>query len=180
MALRQSTLASKYDATEHSRKNLVLKKSKLGVLSIGWDKEKTVLKIFPMSSVAFVPPPSAFSRGGFKIYVDPTIDPDFGEIVIVKKKKSHVALDGMSWDALGEATNVPKFAQVKPQPVTKENPAMLKVKAEEERKWWSIGQERKNSKEQEKGKGKENKISTNIKCMSTSFSSIRIDLSSVP
>jgi hypothetical protein len=48
-------------------------------------------------------------------------------------------------------------------PAAKENPALLKVKAEEERKWWSIGRGRKDSKEKEKIKGKENKISTTTK-----------------
>jgi serine/arginine repetitive matrix protein 2 len=76
------------------------------------------------------------------------VDQDVGEIVIIKKKKPRVGLDGISWGTLGEATNVPKSMQVKPsQPPTKENPQMLKVKADEEGKWWSIGQGRKDSKE---------------------------------
>jgi len=53
-------------------------------------------------------------------------------IVIVKKKKFRVALDGMSWGTLGEATNVPKSSKIEPS--AKENPAMLKIKTDEERK----------------------------------------------
>jgi len=32
---------------------------------------------------------------GIEIYVDPTPDPEIGEIVVVKKKKRRIALDGM-------------------------------------------------------------------------------------
>jgi hypothetical protein len=117
--------------------------------------------------------PSASGRGGFEIYVDPTIDPDVGEIVIVKKKKSRAGLDGMSWGALGDATNVHKSTQV--DPVTKQNPSMLKVKTDEEKKWWSIGRGRKDSKEKEKD-GKENKMSNSSKCTSISFVFQRFEL----
>jgi hypothetical protein len=58
----------------------------------------------------------------------------------------------------------------------KGNPAMLKIKADGERKWWSIGQRRKDlkEKEKEKGKGKENKMSQilNICLLHCLFSSI--------
>ena len=53
--------------------------------------------------------------------------------MIVKKKKFHIGLDGMSWGALGDSANVPQ------RNLSKENPAMLKVKTDKERKWWSIG-----------------------------------------
>ena len=81
--------------------------------------------------------------------MDPTVDPDIGEIVMVKKKKSRAALDGMKWGPLDEVTNVPSVAP-------KEAPALLKVKTEEKEKWWSIGRGRKDSKEKTK-EAKENK-----------------------
>jgi len=160
MASQQSILAPKSDASEPPRKKLVPKKSKLGILRIGRDKEKDRAKDFSDVVRRVGASPSASGHGGFEIYVDPTVDPDVGEIVIVKKKKSRVGLDGMSWGALDEATNVPKSTLV--EPITKENPAMLKVKTDEEKKWWSIGRGRKDSKEKE---GKENKMSTSTKCM---------------
>jgi hypothetical protein len=55
------------------------------------------------------------------------------------------------------------------QPLTKENPAMLKTKTDEGRRWWTIGQGRKKEKE----KGKENKISTSTKRMSISLILLR-------
>jgi len=173
MASQQSILAPKSDATEQPRKKLVPKKSKLGILRIGRDKEKDRAKDFSDVVRRVGASPSASGRGGFEIYVDPTVDPDVGEIVIVKKKKSRGGLDGMSWGALGEATNVPKSTQV--GPVTKENPAMLKVKTDEEKKWWSIGRGRKDSKEKEK-EGKENKMSTSTKCLSISFIFLRFEI----
>lgn len=103
---------------------------------------------------------TASTRGGFEIYVDPAEDSDITEIVVLKKKKSRVALDGMKWGALGEVTNVPAVTAAKElQPS-----ALLKVKAEE--KWWSIGRGRKDSKEKEKEKTKVNgeKTKTRAKC----------------
>jgi hypothetical protein len=165
-----SILAPKFDANEQSRKKLVPRKSKLGILSIGRDREKDRAKDFSDVVRRVGAPAPASGRGGFEIYVDPTDDPDVGEILIVKKKKSRVALDGMTWGALGEATNVPKATQIDAShPITKENPALLKVKTDEERKWWSIGRGRKDSKEKEKVKGKENKISTTTKRKSISL-----------
>ena len=38
-------------------------------------------------------------RGGYDIYVDQTDDPDIGEILVVRKKKSRAGLDGVSWGA---------------------------------------------------------------------------------
>jgi len=167
MASQQNILAPKSDANEQPRKKLVPKKSKLNILNIGRDKEKDRAKDF--SDVVRRVSASPSTSGGFEIYVDPTVDPDVGEIVIVEKKKSRAALDSMSWGALSEATNFPKSTQIgASQPVTKENPAFLKVKVDEERKWWSISRGRKDSKE--KTKGKENKITTNNKRMPISFS----------
>lgn len=132
------------------RKRLVPKKSKLGLLGGNKDKQRDRAK--DLSDVVRRVGGST-SRGGsgFEIYVDPT-DPDIGEIVMVKKKKSRGGLDGLRWgsggSALEEITNVPPV----PQPVT----AITKVKAEEKEKdkWWTLGRGRKDSKEKEKEKEK--------------------------
>ena len=39
------------------------------------------------------------TRDGFEIFVDPKVDPDIGEIVMIKKKKFRAALNGMAWGA---------------------------------------------------------------------------------
>ncbi|GLB36845.1 hypothetical protein LshimejAT787_0311320 [Lyophyllum shimeji] len=139
-------LAPKTDSTG-TRKRLVPKKSKLSMLGVGSGREKErrrdfsdVVRRVGGSSMAG----SASARGGFEIYVDPTVDDEIGEIVVVKKKKSRVALDGMRWGALGEVTNVP------PVTAPKEAPGLLKVKSGEKEKWWSIGRGRKDSKEKTK------------------------------
>ena len=95
------------------------------------------------------------AKNGFQIYVDPTDDPDIGEIVMVKKKKSRLALDGMAWGALGEVTNVPKVSP-------KEAAPLSKVKNEEIEKWWTLGRGRKDSKEKTK-ENKNNKMSSKRK-----------------
>ncbi|KAF8878425.1 hypothetical protein BD779DRAFT_1663807 [Infundibulicybe gibba] len=139
--------------TDPPKKRLVPKKSKLGLLGVGREKEKGK----DLSDVVRrVGGGSTATRGGFEIYVDPTEDPEMGDIVMVKKKKSRVALDGMRWGALGEVTNVPSVAP-------KAAPALLKVKAEEKDKWWSIGRGRKDSKEKEKEKAKEAKSKPSAK-----------------
>lgn len=143
-------------AEEPLRKKLVPKKSKLSILGVGMgrsdrDKGKDLSDVVRRVGAAN----TASTRGGFEIYVDPTIDPDIGEIVMVKKKKSRAALDGMAWGPLGEVTNVPKVEPTSTTQSKKEAPGLLKVKNEDEKKWWSIGRGRKDSKE----KAKENKIS---------------------
>jgi hypothetical protein len=61
---------------------------------------------------------------GYEVFVNPPVDPEVGEIVIVKKKKSCAALDGMAWGALGETTNISKMTQTgASQPVTKPSAA---------------------------------------------------------
>lgn len=54
------------------------------------------------------------SNRSFDIYVDPTVDPDVGEIVVVKKKKSRAGLNDVGWGAepLGDVTNVTKLPTV--------------------------------------------------------------------
>lgn len=69
-------------------------------------------------------------NNGFQIFVNPTDDPDIGEIVRVKKKKSRLALD--AWGALDEVTN---FLKVPP----KELATLMKVKNEEKEKQWTLG-----------------------------------------
>ncbi|KAF8814601.1 hypothetical protein BYT27DRAFT_7249906 [Phlegmacium glaucopus] len=133
------------------RKRLVPKKSKLSILSMGRDKEKDRGKDLS-DVVRRVGGDSITARGGFEIFVDPTMDPDIGEIVMVKKKKSRAALDGMAWGALGEVTNVPKVPP-------KETAPLLKVKNEEKEKWWTLGRGRKDSKEKTK-ENKEKKLSS--------------------
>ncbi|KAF8959872.1 hypothetical protein BDZ97DRAFT_1666634 [Flammula alnicola] len=149
-ATMPSPLAPKTAEADPARRRLVPKKSKLSILGVGRDKEKERGKDFS-DVIRRVGADYASSKGGIEIYVDPTIDPDIGEIVMVKKKKSRVALDGMAWSA-NDVTNVPKVTP-------KEAPTLLKVKTEEKEKWWSIGRGRKDSKEKTK-EAKENKITS--------------------
>lgn len=122
-----------------TRRRLVPKKSKLGLLGVGSkDKGKDLSDV-----VRRVGADSSSARGGFEIYVDPTNDPDLGDILVVKKQKSRAGLNGMSWGALGEVTNVPNASRNAPV-----SGATLKVK-DEDKKWWSIGRGRKDSKEKE-------------------------------
>ena len=145
-------LAPKTDV--EPRKRLVPKKSKLGILTMGRDKEKDRVK--DLSDVVRRVGGDSFSAtGGFEIFVDPTDDPDIGEIVMVKKKKSRLALDGMAWGTLEDVTNVPKVPP-------KDAPPLLKVKTEEKEKWWTLGRGRKDSKEKTK-ENKENKMSSKRK-----------------
>ena len=138
------------------RKRLVPKKSKLGILGTVGSSNKAkdkgskdfsdVVRRVGAGNINT----ASTGRGGFEIYVDQDEDPEIGEIVMVKKKKSRLGLDGMRWGALGEVTNVPAV----PPPKEKESKApvdnLLKVKGEESQKWWSIGRGRKDSKEKSK------------------------------
>lgn len=157
-----SALAPKSD--NDARRRLVPKKSKLSILGMGGGRDKKEDRAKDLSDVVrrlgVNEGDYSSGRGGFEIYVDPTVDPDIGDIVMVKKKKSRVALNGMAWGAMGEVTNIPKTKEVK------ENPGLLKVKSDEEKKWWSIGRGRKDSKEK---KEKENKISHKRKSSSNIF-----------
>ena len=57
---------------------------------------------------------------------------------MVKKKRSRLGSDRMKWGALGEVTNV---ANVPPKKKDTKAPVenLLKVKDEDNQKWWSIG-----------------------------------------
>lgn len=142
-----SPLAPKVEA-ESSRKRLVPKKSKLGLLGAGKSKDKANKDFSDV--VRRVGGTPSTGRGGFEIYVDQGDDPELGEIVVVKKKKSRLGLDGMKWGALGEVTNIPSAPkeQTKDKGAASEN--LLKVKSDENQKWWSIGRGRKDSKGKEK------------------------------
>lgn len=134
-------IAPKTDAPV--RKRLVPKKSKLGLLGVG-SKEKGK-GLSDVSRQVGVDSPS--TRGDFEIFVDPTPDPELGDILVVKKQKSRGALNGVNWDALGEITNVPNAPRN--YPVSSD---LQRVK-DDDKKWWSIGRGRKDS----KGKDKDEK-----------------------
>ncbi|KIY52945.1 hypothetical protein FISHEDRAFT_69402 [Fistulina hepatica ATCC 64428] len=122
-----------------TRRRLVPKKSKLGLLgrtSNEKDKGKD------LSDVIRRVGGSGSTRGGFEIYVDRTEDPDIGEILVVQKKKSRAALDGMTWGALGETTNVPRTSA--PTRPAKTSTSALKAE-NEENKWWSFSRQRKDT-----------------------------------
>ncbi|KAH0838886.1 hypothetical protein J3R83DRAFT_7313 [Lanmaoa asiatica] len=138
---------------ETSRKRLVPKKSKLSLLGSSSSSAKAREQDF--SDVVRRVRGASAKNGcnGFEIYVDPANDPDIGEILMVKKKKSRLALDGMQWGTLGEVTNVP--AVTKPKEKRGKKDSLLKVKVDENQKWWSIGRGRKDSKEKDKGKEKD-------------------------
>ncbi|KAG6810305.1 hypothetical protein H0H92_012482 [Tricholoma furcatifolium] len=97
-------------------------------------------------------------KGGFEIYVDPAVvDDEVGEVLVVKKKKSRVALDGMRWGTLGEVTNVPSVTKEKEKDKgkAKEKEKSDEGKEKEGSKWWTIGRGRKDSKEKDKEKAPE-------------------------
>ncbi|KAL4064764.1 hypothetical protein V8B97DRAFT_2010772 [Scleroderma yunnanense] len=134
---------------EPARKRLVPKKSKLGLLGSSTREEREQ----DLSDVVRRVGGSIASNGGFEIYVDPADDPEIGEILLVKKKKSRAALNGMSWGTLGEVTNVPPATKPKEKSGKKEKEGLLKVRGDENQKWWSIGRGRKDSKgEKERAK----------------------------
>ncbi|KIJ60131.1 hypothetical protein HYDPIDRAFT_32553 [Hydnomerulius pinastri MD-312] len=137
---------------EPSRKRLVPKKSKLGLLGSSSTRERDQ----DFSDVVRRVGGGSVNNGssGFEIYVDPANDPDIGEILMVKKKKSRVALDGMNWGTLGEVTNVPSITKPKEKGGKKDKENLLKVKVDDNQKWWSIGRGRKDSKEKEKERAK--------------------------
>ncbi|KAH9896427.1 hypothetical protein C8Q73DRAFT_788785 [Cubamyces lactineus] len=144
-----SPLAPKTDSNG-ARKRIVPKKSKLGLLG-GSSKTKEKSNKDFSDVVRRVGGAPSTGRGGFEIYVDQNDDPELAEIVVVKKKKSRLGLDGMKWGTLGEVTNVPAAPKETKQAPVDSN--LLKVKGDENQKWWSIGRGRKDS----KGKDKEQK-----------------------
>ena len=132
-------LAPKED-TQAPRKRLVPKKSKLGLLVTGKrsrppeknDLSDVVRRVGGSTTTASV------ARSGFEIHVDPTIQSDAGEVLMVKKKKSRAALSGLKWGTLADVTNTAP---------PKDPTQAVRLKNEEKEKWWSIGRGRKDSKD---------------------------------
>lgn len=170
------------DASSSSATRLVPKKSKRRLLGSlgnalpnkenarGKDFSDVIRRVAPgnASQASFG---SAQLRGGFDIYVDPSADPDIGDILVVKKQKSRAALNSMGWGpattasttgstrgVLGEVTN--SVVSEEPRKEKEGGGPLSKVKADEERKWWSIGRGRKESKDERKEKEKENAEAT--------------------
>jgi hypothetical protein len=159
-----------------SRKRLVPKKSKLGLLgAVKGNKERSQNDFSDV--VRRIGGITSAGPGGYEIYVDHTEDPDLEEIVLVKKKKSRLGLDAVAWGASQENTgtlkpktssnalkpkssenvpklkssvNVPKSKSKDKENSIKAKPVehLLKPKSDESQKWWSIGRGRKDSKEQ--------------------------------
>ncbi|KAI0077491.1 hypothetical protein K474DRAFT_1077009 [Panus rudis PR-1116 ss-1] len=148
-----SPLAPRDRDTEAPRKRLVPKKSKLALLGGGGSnkaKDKANKDFSDVVRRVGANTNSGSTTGkGFEIYVDHADDSELGEIVVVKKKKSRLGLDGMGWGALGEVTNMPASSAPAPPAKTKPAPSdnLLKVKTDENQKWWSIGRGRKDSKQ---------------------------------
>lgn len=142
---------------------MVPKKSKMGLLSVGLKKQD---KGKDLSDVARrVGISSSSSSRSFDIYVDPTDDPDIGEVVFVQKKKSRAGLDGIFKGALGDVTNTNEdkgkneTKTEKSEKSSKPTSGTLKVKEkrDEKEKWWTIGRSRRDSKEKAKEKANEEK-----------------------
>lgn len=154
-----SVLAPK--AQSDNRKRLVPKKSKLSLLNNNSNNrtDRSTSKDFSDVSRRVGLPPSTGRT--FDIYVDPADDPDIGEIVVLKKKKSRAGLNEVQWNALGDVTNT---GEAKSNNTKHSNPdAPLKPKREEEKgdKWWTLGRSRHDSKSlkaklKENDTGKEN------------------------
>jgi hypothetical protein len=156
-------------------KRLIPKKSKLGLLSSketarSKDLSDVVRRVTATNGSQASLVGSSKLKGGFEIYVDPSVDSELGDILVVKKQKSRAALDDMGWGpaaananapaskgVLGEVTNTSKNSSGKKE--KEKDGGLLKVKVDEERKWWSIGRGRKDSKEEKKNKEKENAAS---------------------
>ncbi|KAI0266456.1 hypothetical protein BC834DRAFT_129548 [Gloeopeniophorella convolvens] len=162
-------LAPKQDATAPKRR-LVPKKSKLGLLVSGKstkaqdrsDLSDVVRRVGGGAAT------SSVGRGGFEIYVDPDAQPDAGEVLMVKKKKSRAALSGLKWGTLGEVTNIAQGKSSSQPP---------KVKNDGKEKWWSISRGRKVSKDKrssdkENGRTKSPEPSTESSTSRARFNSL--------
>jgi hypothetical protein len=120
------------------RRSIKSKKSKLGLLS-GSRRNDDFSDITRRLGL---PPTSP----GVDIYVDPSNDPDIGEIVVVKKEKARGKLDSIRW-ALGDKTNTSSQSSDEKEKSKKEKKSKDKPKGEEKDRWWTIGRGRKDSKE---------------------------------
>src|ERR1700761_2714843 len=128
-------------------KRVTLKKSKLGLKLTGSRRDRDFSDITRRVGISS-------SQSGGEIYVDPNHDPDIGEIVVVKKKKSRAKLDGIRW-ALGDKTNTNGYTSSKEEKKKgkeKKEKEKKEIKKDESSKWWTIGRGRKDSKEKEPSK----------------------------
>lgn len=149
---------------ETSRRRLVPKKSKLGILGAK-TKEKGKDLSDVVRRLGVDTPSSTRQGGGFEIYVDHDEEEE-GSIIVVQKKKSRIGLDGMRWGALDEVTNVPHIDQEEKEEDGERTPTRRSValpkarksmeillkgrrgeSGDENQKWWSIGRGRKEVKE---------------------------------
>ena len=177
LALAPKVLKTQENVVETTgKKRLVPKKSKLGIFSSTPFTSSSASANTDFSDVVRrigAPAPSSASslkaKGGFEIYVDPTDDPDIGEILVVRKRPSRVrgGLGGVGWGVEVGGDAPPPMPQVMGE---KTNLGLGKVdekEGKEKERWWSIGRGRKDSKdEKEKKKGKENfKMSASLKRM---------------
>ncbi|TFK47392.1 hypothetical protein OE88DRAFT_1728500 [Heliocybe sulcata] len=135
-----SPLAPRHE-NEAPRRRLIPKKSRLSLLS-GSMKPRN--RGDSRSDAAQQGSASACGDG-FEIYVDPIEDPDLGDIVMVKKKKSRAGLNSISWEPamLEDVTNTAEVAHGR-----KENG--------EKDKWWNLGRGSRDSKGKPNAKGIEN------------------------
>ena len=69
-------------------------------------------------------------KGGFEIYVDPEMDPDIGEILVVRKRPSKIrgGLGDVGWGADVDVPPVPKLVGL----TEKTNVNLVKPKGDEE------------------------------------------------
>ena len=125
-----SVLAPK--GNTETRRRLVPKKSKLGLLP----PDGTQLA---SSSPARGDVHRSSTGRTFNVYVDPADDPDIGEIVVIKKKKSRGGLNDLQWGPLGDVTNAPAEGRSN----------------DEKDKWWTLR------------KGKNSKRALSLKAVDT-------------
>ncbi|KZP22137.1 hypothetical protein FIBSPDRAFT_890704 [Athelia psychrophila] len=128
---------------ESRKRAVVPKKSKLGLLGSSREKPRASSSSRKDDFSDVARRVGASATGGFDIYVDQAADAELGSLLLVKKKKSRAALDGMKWGTLGETTNVPQAQKAGKA----KDKGLLKVKTDEKDKWWSIGRGRRDSKE---------------------------------
>src|SRR5882724_8259131 len=90
-----SPLAPKQEE-QSTRRRLVPKRSKLGILGNVSSKAKDR---GPNSSdvTQRVGSTHSASKSGFEIYVDSSYDTELGDLMVIKKKKSRAALNGLKW-----------------------------------------------------------------------------------
>jgi serine/arginine repetitive matrix protein 2 len=89
------------------RKRLVPKKSKLGVL--GSSKSSQTPRERDLSDVVRRVGANSSTRNGLDIYIDPMEDHESGDMIMVKKKKSRVALDILFDELASMATSQTPF-----------------------------------------------------------------------